>query len=260
MRPELDTLWLSGSKKEMEMNNQVIEVSQNQITQPNDIFQVIAQYATAGNVNVDVMSKLLDMQERVMTKQNEIAFNQAMTRLQAKLPTVRKDGKIEFTDKNNVVRCTPFARYEDIDAAIRPMLIEEGFSISFDTQWGEGAIISGTLSHKDGHSRTSSMRLPLDTSGSKNNLQAMGSTISYGKRYLVSMLLNIVTKGEDDDGMTAETISHIDAVQIDQLIIETNSNKTQFLKYMGIDDVRKISLKDHKKALNALNAKKSKAQ
>jgi hypothetical protein len=44
------------------------------------------------------------------------------------------------------------------------------------------------------------MTLPLDTSGSKNNVQAVGSSTSYGKRYTATLLLNIRTKGEDDDG------------------------------------------------------------
>jgi hypothetical protein len=238
----------------MEHKNEVQVVGQD------NIFQVIAQYATAGNVNVDVMSKLLDMQERVMNKQAEVAFNQAMTKLQSKLPTIRKDGKIEFTDKNGVKREIAFARYEDIDAGIRPLLIEEGFSISFNTQWADSVIISGTLAHKDGHSRTSSMRLPLDTSGSKNNLQAMGSTTSYGKRYLVGMLLNIVTKGEDDDGKTFDIISFEEAAEIDNLINETKSDRGRFLKYMGVDDVLNIKSADYKKAITALNAKKRKQQ
>ena len=41
--------------------------------------------------------------------------------------------------------------------------------------------------------------LPLDTSGSKNGVQAVGSTVSYGKRYAICALLNIST-GDDTDG------------------------------------------------------------
>jgi hypothetical protein len=39
------------------------------------------------------------------------------------------------------------------------------------------------LSHELGHSEETTMTLPLDTSGSKNNVQAVGSSTSYGKRY-----------------------------------------------------------------------------
>jgi hypothetical protein len=44
------------------------------------------------------------------------------------------------------------------------------------------------------------MVLQLDTGPGRNQNQAMGSTLSYGKRYTAEMLLNIVREGEDTDG------------------------------------------------------------
>lgn len=226
------------------------------------MMSLIAKAASDPNVDVEKMQAMLSMQERIIAKQAEIDFNQAMTRLMPKMPVIHKKGKIEFVDKNNHKRETPFARYEDIDEAIRPHLIAEGFSLSFDTEWlTDGVKIVGTLSHSGGHSRTSSMRLPLDVSGSKNNLQAAGSTITYGKRYLVGMLLNIVTKDEDDDGQAADEVITLEqAAEIDQLMSDVSADKDGFLKYMGVDDVRDILSKHYNKAINALNAKKRKAQ
>jgi len=39
--------------------------------------------------------------------------------------------------------------------------------------------------------------------GSKNAVQAVGSSVSYGKRYVMSALLNITTTDDDDDGQSA---------------------------------------------------------
>ena len=154
-------------------------------------------------VNVDKMERLLSMQMTIMAKQAEMAYGAAMGRLQNKLPRITKKGRIKFTDKNGEQRDTPYARYEDIDLIIRPLMFSEGFIMDFDTKWGaDGATIYCTISHEGGHTKTSEMRLPLDTSGSKNSLQAMGSTISYGQRYLVKMMLNLIFEGEDADGST----------------------------------------------------------
>ena len=75
-----------------------------------------------------------------------------------------------------------FATYENIDRVIRPYLQAEGFSLSFTTAPrtadGGGAIVSGTLSHKSGHSRSASISVALDSSGGKNNIQAIGSSFS----------------------------------------------------------------------------------
>ncbi|WP_409524602.1 ERF family protein [Pseudomonas sp.] len=56
------------------------------------------------------------------------------------------------------------------------------------------------------------MLLPLDTSGSKNAVQAVGSSTSYGKRYVMSALLNLTTRGEDDDGHAVPT-ANVTSVQ-----------------------------------------------
>jgi hypothetical protein len=42
-----------------------------------------------------------------------------------------------------------------------------------------------------------------DASGNKNAVQALGSAISYGKRYTASALLNLTSHGEDDDSFRA---------------------------------------------------------
>lgn len=169
-----------------------------------NIIAIIEKAASNPRFNVEKMERLLSLQERIMAKQAEMAFTEAMTRLQENLPRITKKGRIAFIDKKNNQRDTPYAKYEDIDKAIRPLLLAEGFHLHFDTKWGaDGATIYGTLTHRDGHSITSEMRLPLDTSGSKNSLQAMGSTISYGQRYNVKMLLNLIFEDEDTDGAGA---------------------------------------------------------
>jgi hypothetical protein len=89
----------------------------------------------------------------------------------------------------------------------------------------------------------------------------MGSTTSYGRRYTMCMLLNIVTVGEDDDGRGADSVvENEQAVEIDLLIAEVDANKGKFLKFMGVGDVRDIKAADYQKAVNALAAKKKPAK
>ena len=168
---------------------------------------VIARAAADPSINVEKMQSLLDMQMRIMERQAEAAFNEAMARLQPKLPRIVREGKASYGQGKGGYN---YARYEDIDRMIRPLLNEEGFALSFDSVWNDKlCTIIGKLSHSGGHSTAASIPLPLDTSGGKNGIQGMGSTLSYGKRYCVGMLLNIVTVGEDDDA-TYEACKNID--------------------------------------------------
>jgi len=64
--------------------------------------------------------------------------------------------------------------------------------------------ITCILSHREGHREEVTLPLPLDTGGAKSNVQAAGSTISYGKRYTLCAILNLSTRGEDDDAQSTE--------------------------------------------------------
>ena len=63
--------------------------------------------------------------------------------------------------------------------------------------------MTGVLRHRAGHEEEAEIELPADASGDKNPVQAVGSTMSYGQRYVTRMLLNLTSRGEDDDGAVA---------------------------------------------------------
>ena len=166
---------------------------------PGALLTAIVQMARDPSVDADKMEKLLAMQERMVAREAERQFNQAMMRLPP--IHVKKNGTIDLTSKEDRAagragKSVPFAKWEDMAAVVEPLLEREGFRLSFDSiprpGDGGGLIVTGRLSHRDGHGRTASMPLPLDSGPGRNNLQAIGSTLSYGKRYAAEMLLNIV--------------------------------------------------------------------
>lgn len=224
------------------------------MTEQSTMLSIIEKASTSKDVNVDNLKAMLDMQERIMNKNAEIAFNQAMTRLQPKLPAIKKDAKI----KHNGKLISTYAKYEDIDRIIRPLYIEEGFSVSFNSKKNADGSVTyyGTLAHVEGHSRTAEIDLPADTSGAKNAVQAKGSTMTYAQRYLVGMLFNLVFTDLDDDGRASnKMISDEQVAEINSLIKNTGTDSARFVKFMAVDSVENILAKDYQKAINALNAK-----
>jgi ERF superfamily protein len=162
------------------------------------IIQVIERAASNPEVDIDKMERLLQMQERVLERAAEAAFNADLAQMQNELPVIEENGVIR--NKSGGVQST-YPLFEDINEACKPILKLYGFAISFRTAFEEGAVIvTGVLSHRQGHRETSSIKLPADASGNKNNVQGWGSSISYGKRYTMNALLNITSRGEDNDG------------------------------------------------------------
>jgi hypothetical protein len=130
------------------------------------------------------MRALLDMQKEIMADQAKRDFNAAFIALQADLShvSIRQDGKIEVRKKDSsgertgaVQQATPYATFNNIMKAIRPLLVKHGFTLSFATEpMGERLLVKGLLEGY-GHERTTAFPLPAETSGSKNNVQGWGS-------------------------------------------------------------------------------------
>ncbi len=172
----------------------------NMVSQEKDpILLVIAKAAQSQDVDVAKMQQLLDMHERINRQNAERAYFGALTMMQGEMPRITKQGEIK--DASGRVR-SKYARGEDIHDAIRGSLQKYGFALSFTTEnpAPDKLLVRGFLSHRDGHRETSSIILPSDKGAGKNDVQAVGSSVSYGKRYMTCALLNIIAEGEDDDG------------------------------------------------------------
>lgn len=220
------------------MSNEITKTEQ----QPT-MMEVIRDAISKPDFNPENMKALLEMQKDIKKVQAEIDFNEAMARLQPVLPQIHKKAKGH--------NCT-YAKYEDVDRITRPLYTAEGFSIAFNTK---GNIHFGTISHVGGHSKTVEIEFPPDTSGNKAAIQAKISSLSYAKRNLLQMLLNIVTTGEDNDGAdSGEVVSNEQAVEIDQLVISTKTDKKRFFEYMKVDDIQSIRAGDYQKAMILLKA------
>jgi hypothetical protein len=223
--------------------------------QATSLLNFVAQAVSDPNVDVGKLRALLEMQREIVADEAKSLFNAALRRCQQEMPRVSKLGVIEMGAKGSM----PFARWEDIDTALRPIMERHGFSLSFDMEpkEGGGAVVSATLHHEAGHAKTVSMPLALDSGAGRNNLQAMGSTLSYGKRYCTEMLFNIVRVGGDDDGKRGGTryITPEQKETLVKLLQDTKADTVAFLRYVGVESLDEIEVGAFTPALNSLQAK-----
>lgn len=188
------------------MNNQVVksepETSVAVVSETAAILSMIERAAKDPNVDMDKFERLMAMRERVVAQNARTAYYAALAMMQPNLPIIGERGEIKINDKKPGQR---YALWEDINEGIRPVLFEYGFAISFRTNTSDGKVsVTGVLSHREGHCEETTMQLPVDMSGSKNAVQAVGSSTSYGKRYVAMALLNLTSgRSEDDDGRSA---------------------------------------------------------
>lgn len=167
------------------------------------LLQVIARAASDPAVDIEKMQQLLAMQERIHARNAEIEFAAAMVCCQAEIPQVLRDATNDFNKSR-------YARLESINKQIVPIYTKHGFSLSFGTA---DPVAPGNIklicrvSHVAGHSRDHQCELSPDAVGAggkanKTAVQAFGSTVSYGRRYLTLLIFNVTLTNEDTDGRT----------------------------------------------------------
>lgn len=217
---------------------------------------VISRAASDPNCDVGKMRELLDMYQRLETLSARKAYMAALSKVQTELPVITERGGIK--NKSGDVQST-YALWEDINDAIKPVLQRNGFALSFRTGFeADKIVVTGVLSHRDGHSEQTAIHLPSDTSGSKNAVQAVGSSTSYGKRYTAAALLNITSRGADDDGKAGGGDVAIDEGQLEHVrtgIERSKSDVEKFCSHFKIAALPDLRAKDFQRAMEMLNTK-----
>jgi len=152
--------------------------------------------------DVQKFGELLKLQRDIEHDRAKRAFNIAMSEAQGEMLPVVRDAKNSHLGNR-------YAKLETIDAAMRPVYTAHGFSVRYGSAPAptEGMIrITCTVAHSGGYFEESYLDSPISSAGSQGGrsattpVQAIGSAITYLRRYLLSMAFNVVLSDDDDDG------------------------------------------------------------
>lgn len=248
-------------------DNEPANVEQHPASDTASLLQVITRAASDPNVDIDKMERLMQMHERLIERSARVEFASAFAEMQTELPVIDRRGRIIVRKKDasgdrtgDVQQDTPYALWEDINDAIKPVMHKHGFGLSFRVgQTPEGKVtVTGVLSHRGGHSEETTMTLMQDSSGSKNAVQAIGSSVSYGKRYAASALLNLTSRGEDDDGKVAgadRAINDQQRAELDALLLLKKADIDRFLSFFKVEFLAELPAARFAEAKAMLEAK-----
>lgn len=227
------------------------------------LLAIIMQAVKDPACDVSKMRELLNMKKEIDTDEAKKSFTRAFVELQNELPEIQRTGEIIVPPKDGKKGYrTPFATFEVIHKAIKPLLRAHGFTLSFATEpseTGSHILVRGTLRHIGGHSQETVFPAPIDSSGGKNNIQGWGSSMSYGKRYCTIALLNIVSKAPDDADKDGEaetqeikTISPAQLKEINAAIDFSGIKPERIFEKYGIEELAALPAAQHKNVINAI--------
>jgi hypothetical protein len=183
------------------MTNGIKDVALVPAKSDSGVLSMIERLAVVEGFDVTKLKELIDLQERILDRNAQAAFNASMTQAQMKMRPIAADAE-------NPQTRSKYASYAQLDRALRPIYSECGFAVSFDT--GENppeahVRMLAYVTHVEGFARTYHADIPADGKGAKGGdvmtkTHATGAAMSYGMRYLLKMIFNVAVGEEDVDG------------------------------------------------------------
>lgn len=237
-----------------EKNTQVALLPEPTEMNPTQMLQI----AVARGVDTEQLKALMELQREWKADRAQEAFTVAMNAFRAKSIEIVKGKKVAFgTTKYS------HALLSDVVAAVVPELSACGLSHHWETsQEGAAITVACVITHEFGYSIRNSLTAPPDTSGSKNSIQAIGSTVTYLQRYTLLAITGLAARDTDNDGRGADvpvTISDEQAADLAALMEEcgiVGQRHDRALKAWRVDKLEQILARDYESVVKSVEAKR----
>jgi hypothetical protein len=228
---------------------ELVTVEQNAVHTPMSMIEI----AVERGADVDQLTKLMELQERWEANEARKAFVVAMNAFKSNPPKIGKNKHVSFGNTNY-----DHATLDHVANVITAGMAPHGLSFRWEVSQGDHVSVTCIIMHQMGHQERVSLTAPADSSGSKNTIQAIGSTVTYLQRYTLLAATGLAAGG-DDDGRAAEPVSTISDEQHQNLIAladEVKADMTKFLAYFKLSSLDAMPASWYDRAVKALEAKR----
>lgn len=160
--------------------------------------------AVEKGVSVEQLTQLMALSERHDANEARKAFDNAMANFKANAPKLVKDKQVSFGTDGGKTQYN-HATLGNVSFHVAQELSRHDLSHRFEVEQLEGGAVKVTcvLTHIKGHRERTSLQAGLDASGKKNNIQSLGSTVTYLQRYTLLAACGLATVEQDNDGAGA---------------------------------------------------------
>lgn len=165
----------------------------------------LLRIAVQQNADVAKLAQLMDLQERWERGEAKKAYVVAMNAFKANPPQITKNEIAKFIGKNGEIVEWEYSTLDHIHDAVLAELSRHGISHRWIVEQprAETVRVTCVLTHKMGHSDQTTLEGPVDHSGSKNAIQAIGSSAKYLERYTLMAATGLADKSPDTDGLAS---------------------------------------------------------
>ncbi|EJF98609.1 hypothetical protein MEI_00179 [Bartonella vinsonii subsp. arupensis Pm136co] len=238
-----------------EQNTNLTEVEKTQyLNVEQTAMERILNKALGNDVDMDRLQRLIALREKEIERQNYQNFVRDLSLMQTQYQNIQKNSINTHTNSQ-------YATLDQHIDAVKETLSKYHFALfsRIKEQNHDSIVIEMTLTHPSGNKISTEGKFPYDTKGCKSVIQSVGSTITYARRYLLSMLLNVASKEDDTDGNMPEKQAFPQQInEIRRLMVQTKTEEEKILSYANVEKLDDISDDKAQTILHLLKDKQNK--
>lgn len=227
--------------------------------------------AVQRGADMATLERLITLQERVEANEARKAYVAAMSAFKSNPPTITKNKRVHFTSTKGTTDYM-HATLDNVSDAIGSAMAKHGLSHRWNVEQLDGGQIRVTcvIEHALGHSESVSLSAGPDQTGNKNNIQAVGSTVTYLQRYTLLSAAGMATGEDDTDGNGGEPLPLITKEQLSNLtdqIVELTPDEESTKRYtakicetMKCESLDKLPAEKYDAVLAILNGRRKRIE
>ncbi len=217
--------------------------------------------------DMEKLEKMLDLKERFDKEEARKSFTSAMAKFKSEGVEIKKDRVVTFENNDKSVTSYTHASLGNVVNMAVPALALHGLSHRWvvDQEINAPIKVTCVITHEGGHSESVTMQGAADTSGKKNSIQQVASTVHYLQRYTFLSATGLAVEEMDNDGQTAdvplvELITESQIADLSSLIDECNITEAEFIKVAKHESLNQIPADRFNAAVGMLERKRDAAK
>jgi len=229
----------------MSQDTEIVPEKSNQSSLMSDTIN----YAIKKDVSIEELERLLVVKERWEANEAKKSYYKAMSQFKANPPVITKD-------KFNKQYGSRYTSIENLVNTTNPELSKQDLSSRWNIEQNGIIKVTCFITHQQGYSESACVSGPADTSGSKNTIQQIKSTITYLKGITFESICGLASTEAnlDDDGQAAtdELISTEQLNKMSALIKEKGRTEESFAEHLKLESLADLRKKDYQTAISTI--------
>lgn len=211
----------------------------------------LLRIAVSQGADIDKLQKLMDLQERYEKNEARKAFVVAMSRFKANPPIINKNHTVAFKEVK-YKHATLDHVCDEVTKGLSAVGITHAWKV---TQEKDLITVSCVLTHELGHSEVTQLNGVADNSGSKNSIQAIGSTVTYLQRYTLLSACGLAAKNDDDGQASNKPVVAVEDLEKSLKEISEAKSLETLKNLFGFAYTKAQELNDRKAMAHFIQAK-----